>query len=185
MDPVFSDSPADHDDKIARVNPLDVTLFSQDSSGNDAPGPTEDQGFSQKTVIKDNAAVDRGNTALVPPMFHPFSDALKHTSRVKELRRNRPVVGGGSEAEDIGIENQSRSLSRPKGVSVDPNDPGKRSSIGIQGRGGVVGFHFEHQAVRLVECHHTCIVMKNRETPVLVGQLFPDSVGCTTDKCPE
>jgi hypothetical protein len=117
-----------------------VGRLSVQPGGHDPPSAAIDERFSQVALVEDEAAVHRGDAALVPAVFHPFPDPLIDPPRVEDPLRQGFVVVGRRKTKDIRVENELRSLSAAEGVPVDADDPRKRPSVGVQRRRGAVGF---------------------------------------------
>ena len=92
------------------------------------------QGFSQISVIKDNTSVHGRYPGFVSPVFHPLPYALENPYWMEDLWRELLGVKRVGKAEDIGIEDEFRSYSCTKRISVDPHYAGKRPAVRIKGR---------------------------------------------------
>ncbi len=112
MNAVFADSSSRHHDEIAGIRLFHMGGFAPDLPGHDPPCSAVDQGFPEVTVVEDNAAVDRGNAALVSSVFHPFSHSFINPLGVKQAGRKGFRVEGGCETEHIHVEDEFSALSR-------------------------------------------------------------------------
>ena len=149
------------------------------SGGHDPPGAAVDQRLSEVAVVEDEAAVDRGDAALVPAVLHPFPDPLIDPPRVEQPLRQGFVVVGRRKTEDVRVEDELRPLSAPEGIPVDADDARERPAVGVEGRGGVVGLHLEDEVPVVVESDDPGIVVENGEAPVVRPHPLPDLAGST------
>ena len=87
MNSVFADTAAGHNNHVARHYFFGMGGLAVEPCGHDAGRAAINQGFAKKAVIKDNAAVDRGNTAFIAAVFDAFADAFVNAARMKNPGR--------------------------------------------------------------------------------------------------
>ena len=71
----------------------------------------------------------------------------------------------GAEAVTPDVDQQAGATAGTEGVAVDTDDAGDRPAVRVQGRGSVVGFDLEDQAVGVIEGHDPRIVVEHRDQP--------------------
>ena len=149
--------------------------------GHDPPRAAVDEGLSQVALVEDEAAVHRGDAALVPAVLHPFPDPLVDPPRVEDPLRQGFVIVGRGETEDVGVEDELRPLPAAEGVPVDADDAGQRAAVGVERRGRVVGLHLEDEVPVVVEADDPGVVGKDGEAPVVRPHPLPDLAGRPLD----
>ena len=133
-----------HDNHVSGHNLLRMRRLPQNNGGHDPACSTVDQGFPEKSLIKYNAPVNRGDTAFIPTVFNAFPHPFIDASRMENPFRERFIIGGWCKAEDVCIEDQFGSHSCAKWVSVNPDNSREGAAVWIEGRRRIVGFHFEN-----------------------------------------
>ncbi len=103
---VFADASAGHDDHVTRLYFFGVSWFPFQVRGHYAGGAAVNKGFTQEPFIKNNAAVDGGNTAFIAAVFHTFAHAFVNAAWMQNAGRQFLFMKGRSKAKDIRIENQ-------------------------------------------------------------------------------
>src|SRR4030042_3399027 len=138
MNPVFANPASRHDDEVTGIRLFHMGRFAPDLPWHDAPCSAVNQGLSKVTIVKNNAAVDRGNTAFVSSVFHPFSYSFINPLGVKQAGREGFRVEGGRKTKRIHVEDELGTLPGSKGITVAPHDARQRAPIRIERRRGVV-----------------------------------------------
>ncbi|OPY05270.1 MAG: hypothetical protein A4E66_02463 [Syntrophus sp. PtaB.Bin001] len=109
-------------------------------------------------------------------MFHTFSNPFIDAPGMEDAWRQRLVMEGRGKAENIRVENEFCTFSRPEGVSVHAHDSRQGAAVRIERGRRVVGLHLENQIIFIIEFNDSCIIDKDRKAPVLRPQLFPDGI---------
>ena len=129
---VLADATARHDDQIARFDFFLMCRFSLDPRGHYSGCAAVNKGLAQESFIKNNAAVNSGDAAFIPSVFHAFAYSFINPARMENTRRQFLFMKRRSKTKNIGIENQLCSEACAKWIAVDANYAGKRSTIGIK-----------------------------------------------------
>ena len=129
-------------------------------------GAAVDQRLAGEALVEDDRAVDGRDAALVAAVLDPLDHPFEDPPRMEQPRRQRLVVEGRGEAEDVGVEDQLRAATGAEGVAVDADDAGQRAAVGIEGGGRVVGLDLEDQGPVVGEADHPGVVLEDREAEV-------------------
>ncbi len=116
-------------------------------------------------------------------MFNTLPYPLEYPFGVKQPFGNGSVVIRRPEAENIGVEYQLCPHACTKRIPVDAYDSGKGATIGIKGRGTVVGLDLKDYIKAIVKADNTCIVLEYRQTPVIRSKSFADLLSPLLDIC--
>jgi len=181
VNPVLADAAARHDDQVAGDDFLRMCGFAVETGRHDPGGAAVNEGLAEIPLVEDDAAVDRGNAALVAAVLDALANALVDAARMQDAFGQRLCVIGRRETEDIGIENQFGAFPGAEGIAVDADDARERPAVGIKRRGRIVRFHLEDQVVVVIEFDDAGVVHKNGQAPVLLAEAFAD-IFC---RCPD
>ena len=87
----------------------------------------------------------------------------------------------GREAENVRIADRFRTQARSERITDHAAETGIGTTVWLEGRRMIVGFHFDTGMELLVELNHPRIVTEDADAPVLIASLLTQFAGCGED----
>src|SRR5690606_18213922 len=135
VDPILADATAGHHNQVTRRNLLRMARFTMQLTGQRTHRTTVDQRLAQIAVIEVLPAIAIRDTTLIATLNHPVMHTIANAPRMEQPGRHLLTRRKGrTQAIAPDIDQQVGTLARTHRVTVDPNDSGHRTTIGIQRR---------------------------------------------------